>query len=294
MCRKSRSRSRRHHHRSQSSSPPASSRAAPESGSRHQPSHVPRSQGEEHDHQVSDDQRRSAYLSDCTPSLTRTLAHLNAFALRVSRSHSRNRRSTSRPRTSSSARSRSHQRHRARSQGKELQDASIGSRSPPGVSRRSRSPRVRPTTVDHVRSPTHQDPSRHRTDQSRAASCQHNVNMHNESEHASGAPKALILRNILRLLPEGYLVSATCPVLDKGLAKQSVAWKWEGGWEMGTVIRKLGARRRQDSCYVEGATFLVRLNSDKHPREVALTEDRYSSSDRAPAGSWALFVLLAP
>ena len=290
VCRKSRSRSRRHRHRSQSSSPPASSRAAPESGSRRQPSHVPRSQEEEHDHQLSDDQRRSAHLSDCT----RALAHLNAFALRVSRSHSRNRRSTSRPRTSSSVRSRSHQRHRARSQGKELQDASIGSRSPPGVSRRSRSPRVRLSSVDHVRSPTHQGPSRDRTDQSRAASCQHNVNMRDESERASGAPKALILRNILRLLPEGYLVSATCPVLDKGLAKQSVAWKWECGWEMGTVIRKLGARRRQDSCYVEGATFLVRLNSDKHPREVALTEDRYSTSDRAPAGSWALFVLLDP
>jgi len=114
-------------------------------------------------------------------------------------------------------------------------------------------------------------------------------------EPASEADEAVevITSCIAGVQPADHLLAAECPPLDKQLVGQLIAIKWDVGWQLGTVQRKLGVKRKKRKVgFVDGANYDVVMASERGPREVQLSEDKYCVRDGAPPGSWAFFVPL--
>ncbi len=111
-----------------------------------------------------------------------------------------------------------------------------------------------------------------------------------KAEVGDAAPvEEFIFDTIAEVTPLGHQTARKPRAVDRTLEHAHIAFRWSTGWERGQIGNLLSPERKKSQHFVPDANFDVQFLSDTHPREVALTLDRYSAAQNAPVGSWVLF-----
>ena len=82
---------------------------------------------------------------------------------------------------------------------------------------------------------------------------------------------------------------ARCPTLDASLVGQSIAFRWNCGWEHGVITKHLLKTGKQNKKNTTSKpNFEVHFDSDSAPRDSLLIPERYAQSFTS-AGAWRIF-----